>query len=154
MTIDDRELDRRLAALTREIDVDESLWPGIERRLGAARRWPAAAAAVASITAVAIAGVFIAMPTIDRGAIEGPGVAQREAEAMRALTPEASAVSQIDASPALQQAWQENQTAIEQLEQALEADPDNRMLLEFLSEARLRQAQLIQRGMSLSERSI
>ena len=152
MTIDDRELDRRLAALTREIDVDESLWPAIERRLRPARRWPAAA--VALITAVAIAGVFIAMPTIDRGAPEGPGVAQREAEAMRALAPEASAVSQIDASPALQQAWQENQTAIEQLEQALEADPDNRMLLEFLSEARLRQAQLIQRGMSLSERSI
>lgn len=153
MTIDDRELDRRLAALTREIDADESLWPGIERRLRPGRRWPRAAA-VASIAAITLVFVFIALPTIDRGAPEGPGVAQREAEAMRALTPEASAVSQLDASPALQQAWQENQTAIEQLEQALKADPDNRMLLEFLSEARLRQAQLIQRGLSLSERSI
>ena len=40
-------------------------------------------------------------------------------------------------------AWQDNQQAIAQLEQALEQDPGNRMLLEFLTEARMRQARLV-----------
>lgn len=151
MTIDDRELDRRLDALARETDVDQSLWPGIERRLRPARRWPAAAAGVAGVF---LGALVVALLAIDGPAPEGPAVAQSEADAMRAAAPDVLEVSRAGASSPLMEAWQDNQAAIDQLEQALERDPDNPLLLEFLSEARLRQARLIQRGLFSPERSI
>lgn len=151
MTIDDRELDRRLGALPRETDADESLWPGIERRLRPARRWPAAAAAVA---AIGFGAVVVALSLLEAGAPLRPSPAQREAAAMRAAAPDALAVARIDNSQPLMAAWRDNQAAIDQLERALESDPDNRLLLEFLSEARLRQARLIQRGLYRPERSM
>jgi hypothetical protein len=73
---------------------------------------------------------------------------------MRSAAAESFAVSRAEASGPLEEAWQDNQVAIEQLEQALQGDPDNPLLLEFLSEARLRQARLIQRGLFPPERSI
>ena len=151
MTLDDRELDRRLNALTRETNADESLWPGIEQRLRPARRWPAITGSAAAVTAGAI---VIALSVFDSAPPERPDTAQSQAEAMRAAAPDALAVSSIYGSQSLMKAWQENQAAIEQLEQALARDPDNRLLLEFLSEARLRQARLIQRGAFPPERSI
>ena len=54
-----------------------------------------------------------------------------------------------DAAP-LSEAWAENQTAIEELEAALERDPDNRLLLDFLAEARLRQVRLLNSGLALT----
>jgi hypothetical protein len=151
MTIDDRELDRRLNALPRETQADEALWPGIERRLRPSRRWPAAAAVVA---AVGFGALFIALWVDEHGSPDAPGFALREAETMRAEAPDAIPVSQINASPSLRTAWQDNQSAIDELETALERDPDNRLLLEFLGDARLRQARLIQRGLFSHERSI
>jgi len=151
MTIDDHELDRRLAALRRQTPADESLWPGIERRLRRTRRWPAVAAVIA---AIGLGALFVAFSAFDHDTLQQPGFAQREAEAMRAVAPDPVAVSQIDASPPLMAAWRDNQAAIEELERALARDPDNRLLLEFLSEARLRQARLIQRRFFPTERSI
>ena len=66
-----------------------------------------------------------------------------EVRAMRASAPEMPLTTNIDSPSALMAAWQDNQQAIVQLEQALEHDPDNRMLLEFLTEARMRQARLV-----------
>jgi len=70
--------------------------------------------------------------------------------AMRASAPAEPVLSRLDSPQALMQAWQENQNAIAELEQALERDPGNGLLLEFLAEARLRQAQLIHSGLTLS----
>jgi hypothetical protein len=151
MTVDDRELDRRLDALTRQVPPDESLWPDIERTIRPPRRWPAAAAVVASI---GIGALFVALSLFEDDAGESRSLAQREAEAMRAAAPDAVLVSQADTPAPLLNAWRDNQSAIEELEDALERDPDNRLLLEFLSEARLRQARLIQRGLFPPERSI
>lgn len=151
MTIDDRELDRRLDALTSEVEADESLWPGIERRLLPARRWPAVAAVVA---ALGLGFMFVALSLYDNAAVEHANVAQTEAAAMRSAAPGPLAVSSIDATPSLLEAWHENQSAIEQLEHALDRDPGNRLLLDFLTQARLRQARLIRQGLSTSERSI
>ena len=151
MNVDDRELDRRLNALTRETDADESLWPGIEQRLRPARRGPLVKGSAA---AVVVGATVIALLVLNGAPPERTDTAQSQAEAMRAAAPDALAVSSIDASQSLAKAWQENQAAIEQLEQALARDPDNRLLLEFLGEARLRQARLIQRGSFPHERSI
>jgi len=151
MTIDDRELDRRLDSLTRQVPADESLWPRIERQTRSPRRWPAVAAIAASVGAGAM---FVALSILEDNTAQPAGYAQREAEAMRAVSPDAMAVSRVDASPSLQSAWRANQSAIEELERALQRDPDNRLLLEFLSEARLRQARLIQRSSFSTDRSI
>ncbi len=151
MSIDESELDRRLEALTREVDADEALWPGIERRLRPTRRWPAISAAVAAV----VFGVLLgSLALFDRETSDGPRFVQDGTEAMRSAAVESFAVSRAEASGPLEKAWQDNQAAIEQLEQALQDDPDNPLLLEFLSEARLRQARLIQRGLFPPERSI
>ena len=151
MTLDDRELNRRLDSLTRRTEPDEGLWPGIERRLHPARRRPAAAAVVA---VVGIGGLLVALSVLDGNSSRAPSLAQVEADAMRTAAPETLPVSRGHGSTALLEAWQDNQAAIYELEQALERDPDNRLLLEFLSEARLRQARLIQRSTFPPERSI
>jgi hypothetical protein len=152
MTMDDRELDRRLDGLTREIEADESLWPAIERRLRPSRRWPALAATAAALAI----GVLVVSQSLDERTKPEtrPGLAGEHAAPAGEITPEALAVSGVDGAQPVMQAWQDNQAAIEQLEQALQRDPDNPLLLEFLSEARLRQARLIQRGLFPPERSI
>jgi len=154
MTIDDRELDRRLGALTREVEADESLWPGIESRLRTRHRKPGWIAAAAAVGALSIGALLVALSMFQRTVPDERSYAQRQAEAMRTAAPDAVAVSRVEASPPLIKAWRENQAAIDELERALERDPDNRLLLEFLSEARLRQARLIQRGLFPPERSI
>ena len=55
MTMDDTELDRRLAGLQRETAVDEAVWNGIERRIRPRRRFPAGLAAAAAVVGIAIA---------------------------------------------------------------------------------------------------
>lgn len=154
MTIDDHELDRRLNALPRATVADESLWPRIEQRLHPTRRRSVSAVA-AAVAAVGVGVLVLALSVYESTAPEPPAMAQSEAAAMRAVAPDEAAVWRVNASSPLVEAWHENQAAIEQLEQALERDPGNRLLLEFLSEARLRQARLIQRGLApTEERSI
>jgi len=147
---DDAELDRRLAALTRSIEPEAGNWRRIEQRIGHRSnpfRWPLALAAGLLLGAF---GLVLFQAAVERR----PGNAMpeqwslAEADAMRSSAPQARAVATLDASDALASAWRENRDAIGELERALERDPGNRLLLEFLAEARLRQVELIRHSMN------
>lgn len=146
--IRDRELDDRLAALAREFDPDDAVWRQIDSRIRPRRR--VALAAVA--TAVLAIGALVA----GRLAMEpgGPSNMQRlvsaEVTAMQASAPEELSLDRLGSPEELMRAWTENRDAIAELESALARDPDNRLLLEFLAEARLRQSQLINSGLAHS----
>lgn len=149
---DDAGLDRRLAALTREARPRPEVWAGIEARIGRPRRrvWRRAAA-VAAVGLVAVL-VLQVMPGDKRDSGPTADAARRlvhaEAEAMRRVAP--TATGGLAESVPLVEAWTDNQAAIEQLEAALIRDPDNYLLLEFLAEARLRQARLLNSGLAFS----
>ena len=142
--IDDSELDRRLDALTRVAEPPVGAWSAIEHRIRKRRRSmavPAGLAAAAVVFGVAlVVSQLGSAPTYPGGAAEAM---QAEVRAMRVAAPETPVLADAESPEALMAAWQDNQQAIEQLEQALENDPGNRMLLEFLTEARLRQARLV-----------
>lgn len=139
MTMNDLELDRRLAALPREAEPAPANWAAIDRRI-ARRRRPAVAAAVAALVGVALVLSQAGFEPSTGSRLES--LVSVEVAAMRAAAPEPLAVAVPDSAEALMAAWQENQDAIAQLEQALRRDPGNRLLLEFLTEARMRQARL------------
>lgn len=139
---DDGELDRRLDALTRVAEPPSGSWSVIERRIRK-RRWPGVLSAGFAAAAV-LSGVALVVSQF--GPAPAGGIAETmhaEVRAMRASAPEMPVSTDIDSPAALMAAWQDNQQAIAQLEQALEHDRDNRMLLEFLTEARMRQARLV-----------
>lgn len=143
-------LDRRLASLTRDAEPADSVWAGIEQRIRTpARRGRAAPLAALAAALVAVIAALQWMPDPDR-VPDNPGrtLVQAEAEAMRRAAPIMTG-GLTDAAP-LSEAWAENQTAIEELEAALERDPDNRLLLDFLAEARLRQVRLLNSGLALT----
>lgn len=142
--MDDFELDRRLDALSRSASVAPGNWAAIESRIHR-RRWPVARLSAIAAAAV-LAGVALVVSQIAPEPVPSGGMAeamQAEVQAMRASAPAPLAVSAGDSPAALVAAWQENQQAIVQLEQAMEDDPGNRLLLEFLTEARMRQARLV-----------
>lgn len=152
MTLNDRELDRRLAALTREAEPGSDHWPAIERRIGARRRWglPVAASAAAALV-LAVAALRVLGPESEpSGAADLQAVVSAEARAMQASAPEQNAAIRARSPEALMRAWSDNQRAIEEIESALARDPGNPLLLEFLAEARLRQARLINSSLTLS----
>lgn len=142
--IDDSELDRRLDALTRIAEPSVGNWNEIERRIGK-RRWPAMLW-VGIAAAAVLSGVALVVSQIGPAPMSGDGLAEMmhaEVQAMRVAAPETHMSFDADSPAGIMAAWQDNQEAITQLEQALERDPDNRMLLEFLTEARMRQARLV-----------
>jgi len=142
--MDDSELDRRLDALTRIAEPPPDNWTAIERRIRK-RRWPKALSAGLAAAAV-VAGIALVVLQIGPTPVSSGGLAETmkaEVQAMRVAAPETPAASDIDSPASFMAAWQDNQQAIAQLEQALEHDPDNRLLLEFLTEARMRQARLV-----------
>jgi len=142
--MEDSELDGRLNALTRVVDPAPANWDAIERRIRRRRRPHAIWAGIAA--AAVLGGVALVVSQIGPAPAPAGGIAETlhaEAQAMRASAPELPVVSEFDSPAALMAAWQDNQQAIAQLEQALEHDPDNRTLLEFLTEARMRQARLV-----------
>lgn len=156
----DATLDARLDALTREATPPAAAWSGVVERIraedgnrhrGRAGRIGALAAAAAVVAVVAVS-VVRQMPAGPGDAIDaGRVLVQAEAEAMRRAAPVATG-GLVDAMP-LAAAWAENQTAIEELEAALDRDPDNDLLLEFLAEARLRQVRLLNSGLALDGRT-
>jgi len=146
--IADQALDDRLAALTREAAPGDAVWREIENRIRPRRRVPLAAAAA---MVLAICALVVGRWTIESGDRSSmQRLVSAEVTAMRASAPEELTVDRLGSPDALMQAWAENRDAIAELEGALERDPDNRLLLEFLAEARLRQAQLVSSGLTLS----
>lgn len=144
--MDDCELDRRLAALTRDAEPGPANWTAIERRIRR-RRLPAfAAAGVAAIGFGIMLVARVGTDGFDEGAARS--VVQAEVRAMEASAPERAALLQLDSPEGLMEAWQDNRQAIDELNRALERDPDNQLLLEFLAQARLRQARLVRQGMT------
>jgi len=139
----DQSLDRRLAALTRAHAPDPALWHGIEGRLPPHRRSRRLA------IAAAVGGLALIVATLtaqlQREPLLDPGrmTVDAEAQALRALEPESIPAAWTEAAAGLESAWHDNQAAIAELEQALERSPGNRLLLDFLAQARLRQARLI-----------
>lgn len=146
--MDDCELDRRLAALTRDAEPAPANWTAIERRIRR-RRLPALAAAAAGVAAIGF-GIMLVARVDTNGFDEGAArsVVQAEVRAMEASAPEHAALRQLDTPEGLMEAWQDNRQAIDELNRALERDPDNQLLLEFLAQARLRQARLVRQGMT------
>jgi hypothetical protein len=154
MSMDDEELDRRLAELPREAQPDDAVWAGIERRMQPARRWPAGLAAGLALAAAGLAAIVqIATRAPEPTAMASAARAEAEMRAMRAGAPARLALDRIGSSEALMAAWAENRAAIEQLERALQRAPDNALLLEFLREARMREAGIVQQGMTTRNRS-
>lgn len=155
----DAALDARLEALTRNATPPAAAWPAVAERIrageGRVRRRPGrigALAAAAALVAVLAVTVVQQMPDgpgepIDAGRV----LVQAEAEAMRRAAPVATG-GLVDALP-LAESWAENQSAIDELEAALDRDPDNRLLLDFLAEARLRQVRLLNSGLVLDGRT-
>lgn len=145
MRIDDRELDRRLAALPRVTDAPEALWPGIERRLGA-RGYRIRTGAVAAALLAALAGWLWFQPGLTPHVADPAAVAfAAEADRMGVGAPE---VTWIALDEDWHQAWRDNEAAILELERALEQHPGNALLLDFLAQARLRQSRLINQAMA------
>jgi hypothetical protein len=146
MTLEDTELDRRLSALPRQTDIDQRHWQAIEARLQAPpRRWPRFMAAAAGIAAcLAVALLLVDQASLPSGN-DASVVIAAEISAMRAQA--AGLEADWDGQDLeMAGAWDENQDAIEELERALARHPDNPMLMDFLAQARLRQAQLVQQA--------
>lgn len=144
MTLDDHELDRRLAALTRQVDPDEGSWPAIEARLKRRpSRWKLPAAAGLAVAASLLVAVLVTSSLDTTPSGTEAGVVSAEIAAMQHQV-SWSEVPRSDAiNSGLSAAWDENQQAIDELEQALARNPDNLMLMDFLAQARLRQSELV-----------
>jgi hypothetical protein len=153
MTIDDTELDARLSALPRETPTDARIWHRIERRIRRRRRAPLAAAAAVAAVGLGVAIVW-QFPFGGGNVPRDQLLVQAEVQAMAASAPDEAALRRAGSPEELMQAWQDNRAAIAELERALARDPGNTLLLEFLSEARLRQARLVQQGMTTTARSM
>ncbi|NKI35846.1 hypothetical protein HFP89_11795 [Wenzhouxiangella sp. XN79A] len=145
----DAALDARIAALTRSAEPRQRVWTGIAERIRPVRRagWPWAAAA-AVVLALAIVALQPDRERSSTGSERALQLVQAEVEAMRRAAPVVTA-DWLDERP-WTEAWADNQVAIDELEAALGRDPDNRLLLDFLAEARLRQARLIHAGLAHS----
>lgn len=143
--MNDSGLDRRLDALTRFAEPGPANWTAIEARIRRRRHWPIVMPA--GIAAAAVLSIVVLLVSLT-GPTPAPSdgladVMQAEARAMRVAASEMLVAPEFDDSPAaLTTAWQENQRAISELEQGLLRNPTNRLLLEFLTEARMRQARL------------
>lgn len=144
MTIDDRTLDQRLAALSRQIEADEASWSAIESRLSPRRaRWKLPSAVGLAAAASVLIVVLATQPFEPAPDNLASGLVSAEIEAMRQQVDWSEVPRQASINGGLTSAWEENQQAIDELEQALSRNPDNLMLMDFLAQARLRQSELI-----------
>lgn len=152
MTMNDMELDRRLDALPREAAAPETLWPVIERQIAhrSRRTWLAgiAAALVMAVLAALTANNLkdLNPPDLTGTVSLAATVIAAEISAMDRAAPDAEQVPRTDFDKGWKEAWDLNQTAINELEHALKESPDNRLLLDFLARARLRESELVNRA--------
>jgi hypothetical protein len=146
MTLSDRELDRRLAALPRHTETPSQHWQVIAARLDTpARRWPPMATAAIGIAACLALALLVVDPDAGVHSDTAAFIVATEIQAMRT---QASGIEQSGGrlTTEMSGAWEQNQDAIDELEHALARHPDNPMLIDFLAQARLRQHQLIQQA--------
>lgn len=154
MTMNDMDLDRRLDALPRAADTPEALWPAIERRIAhrTRRRWLAgiAAAVVMTVLAALIARNLedFRPPDLTTTVSLAATVIAAEISAMDHAAPDAEQVAGTGFDKGWKAAWDLNQAAITELEHALKESPDNRLLLDFLARARLRESELVNQTMA------
>ncbi|MEM1082465.1 MAG: hypothetical protein AAGH65_12905 [Pseudomonadota bacterium] len=148
MTIDDRELDRRLTALDQRAAVDDHLWTKIEPRLSARsnRSWIGAVAAAACFLAV----VFITHQNAPNWSeVHHQQALQAEVRALNASSLMPQLIDQIEWSDDMRAAWDEYQVAINDLEQALELNPGYQMLVDTLAATKLQQSRLVNRAVAM-----
>lgn len=142
MNSDDHDLDRRLDALARHAQPDVAVWQQIASRIDRPRHRPLLAAAAALAVFAVVAGIVL-VDRPERPSTPMQTLVTQEAAALRASAPSRSLSAGFLPPAAIDHAWNENRTAIAELEAALQRDPDNRMLLDFLAQARLREAELL-----------
>ncbi|NDY95095.1 hypothetical protein [Wenzhouxiangella limi] len=152
MSISDHELDRRLESLPRSCQPPDAVWQRLQEvlpdrmqalpadqsgrtpsRLGTRRM--ALAAAVAGL---ALIGTLLLLPM--RPLQDSALVAVPPQQTVREAA--APAVGLQRSCQTVEAATAENEAAMRALEAALKHEPGNQLLLEFLAEARLRQADL------------
>lgn len=149
MTLDDRTLDQRLAALPRQTEADEQSWRAIERRISRHRQhWLGRIAAGVAVAASVAIALLVTVPPDSTPTTVSSWVISAEIKAMQHQVSWADVPAQDAVNAGLAAAWDENQQAIDELERALARNPDNLMLMDFLAQARLRQSELIHQATS------
>ena len=142
MSLSDQELDHRLNALDRSCESPEQVWQKLKPQLDAPpahrlrRPWLALAAAVAGMTLVS---ALLLLPTRlpwDSTLVDLPAP-----DTVSEIIEPATGLQRSRQS--LAAAAAENESAIRKLKAVLEQEPDNLLLMEFLAEARFRQAELM-----------
>ncbi len=142
MSLSDQELDRRLNALDRSCAPPESVWQKLQPQLEtpparrSSRTWLALVAAVSGLAVISVLLLSSPQTTPDATLVDLPAP-----ETAPAVVEPSSGLQR--SRQTLAAAAEENEAAIGKLEAALVQEPDNLLLMEFLAEARLRQADLM-----------
>lgn len=156
MSIDDKELDRRLIALQREVETDEvaeeRTWQAIAGQLDInsepkqashtpfrARRFYAGLSVAASFVLV----MLMADPLSRSPISVSEFVINAEIKAMHQQLRWDDIPENSSLNGGFRTAWNDNQQAINELENALKRNPDSPMLVDFLARAQLRHVELI-----------
>ncbi len=144
MSLSDRQLDQRLARLRHPAEPDPRLWQGIAPKLARRRRvWPLWLSAGSAVAAVVLLTVLAVPPRLGSPLDASDRIVGAEIRAMDAHAPSVADLEGARLGEVLGGAWDENEEAIAELEQALARQPGNPMLIQFLAQARLRQSELI-----------
>lgn len=148
MSINDQALDRRLNALPQSANVNEAIWTKVEHRLHARsnrRRWIGGAAVAASLLGVV---VITNLNSPDWTELHRNQAIQAEVRAMNAMTLLPQLADQMGWDEDMLAAWNQYQTAIEEIEAALELNPGYQMLVDTLAATRLKQSSLLNQAKS------
>ncbi|MEM7055013.1 MAG: hypothetical protein AAF446_10785 [Pseudomonadota bacterium] len=153
MSIKDEDLDRRLRALPRTAEVDDALWSKIEHRIEGQTRhqryavvkWSGGIAAAVSLIAVA---ALFDLDSPNWSELHRSETIAAEVHAMNAANLLPQLAGQIEWSDDMRTAWNEYQSAIDELEAALELNPGYQMLIDTLVATRLRQSNLLNQAQS------
>lgn len=149
MSLPDHELDRRLSALERSCAPPERVWQQLQDQLETRPSrwrsnlpWMAMAAAVSGLAVISALWLWPVGSPPDSAQVElqAPQTTPIVVEPAIGLQRSRQAVAAASA---------ENEAAIRKLEAALEREPGNVLLMEFLAEARFRQAELMSTAVRL-----
>jgi hypothetical protein len=148
MSLSDRELERRLAALPREAEAPETLWRRIEAGIetgieaGAAPRRPVWFATAASVLVAALAVWLVPVERPGNGWLppDWEVIAATNRHLLELSLQETRVHPAVVAEPA---GWGNHSRAVEELKKALEKNPGDPLLLDLLTRARLREMELV-----------